>query len=134
MHVVSNTAGDSRPNPSAFSIRHAGVNNHTAILSVEGELDLASAPNLKWALTDLIDAGDTRLVVDLRRVSFIDSTALSVLVGIQMHLSPGTHLAIACADTNVLKIFELIGLDGTFDIFATLDGALVHMNGTPPGD
>ena len=39
MHVVSNTAGDSRPNPSAFSIRHAGVDNHTAILSVEGELD-----------------------------------------------------------------------------------------------
>lgn len=109
----------------------SNLDGHPSVLAVDGELDLTSAPSLKWALTDLLDAGATELVVDLSRVSFIDSTALGVLVGIQMGLSADARLAIACGDANVLKIFELTGLDGTFDIFATLDDALAHVRGTP---
>ena len=103
-----------------------------SVLAVAGELDLSSAPSLKWALTDLLGGGCSRLVVDLSRVSFIDSTALGVLVGIQMRLSAGTRLAIVCANANVLEIFELTGLVGTFELFSTLEHALAYARGDAP--
>jgi anti-sigma B factor antagonist len=50
-------------------------------VSVAGELDLSSVPQLRSCLTDLIGRGELRLVVDLGGVTFCDSTALGVFVG-----------------------------------------------------
>jgi anti-sigma B factor antagonist len=119
-----------KPAPAAFAVIRRELDEHTGVLSVEGELDLASAPSLKWALTDLLGAGYNRVVVDLSLVSFIDSTALGVLVGIKRNLSPDARLAIACAHPDVLNIFELTGLDATFDIFPSFEDALAHVHGS----
>jgi anti-sigma B factor antagonist len=112
MHVASNASGASPPSP-AFAISRRELDEHTSVLTVAGELDLSSAPDLKWALADALDMGRGQVVVDLSLVTFLDSTALGVLVGVQRRLSSGTQLAIVCADANVLRIFELTGLIGT---------------------
>jgi anti-sigma B factor antagonist len=101
-----------------------------SVLSAEGELDLASAPSLKWALTDVLSDGGRRIVVDLSQVTFIDSTALGVLVGVHRSLPAGARLAIVCTHDEVMNIFELTGLDATFDIFRTLDDALAFVRGS----
>jgi anti-anti-sigma factor len=93
------------------------------VISVQGELDLATAPRLKWPLVDAIDAGRRRLIVDLAGVTFMDSTALGVLIGIRRTLKLGGRLAIVCTNADVLKIFEISGLDAAFPIFPTLDEA-----------
>jgi anti-sigma B factor antagonist len=103
-----------------------GVN----VLAAEGELDLASAPSLKWALTDVLSEGGRRIVVDLSQVTFIDSTALGVLVGVHRSLPVGARLGIVCTHDEVMNIFELTGLDATFDIFRTLDDALAFVRGS----
>jgi len=108
----------------SFTINQRALESGTSLITVEGELDLASAPSLKWALTDAVDAGASRIVVDLSPVTFIDSTALGVLVGVHRGLPPGSKLALAGADADVLNIFELTGLDSTFDMHSTLDEAL----------
>ncbi len=100
------------------------------VLTAEGELDLASAPSLKWALTDVLSDGGRRIVVDLSQVTFIDSTALGVLVGVHRSLPVGARLAIVCTHDEVMNIFELTGLDATFDIFHTLDDALAFVRGS----
>lgn len=99
------------------------------MVTVEGELDLFTAPSLKQMLLDELHAGSSRLVVDLSLVTFIDSTTLGVLVGVTRRLDEDARLAIVCARPNVRKIFEFSGLDGTFAIFATLDEALAHARG-----
>ncbi len=96
---------------------------------MEGELDLATAPRLKWMLVDTLEAGRTRLVVDLSSVTFLDSTALGVLVGVKRRLDPDARLAIVCAQPAVLKIFEFAGMDGAFEIFPTQDDALAYTRG-----
>src|SRR5689334_21268421 len=98
------------PKSVAFAVIRRELDEHTGVLSVEGELDLASAPSLKWALTDILAAGHDQVVVDLSLVSFIDSTALGVLVGVKKNLTPGAKLAITCTPPDVLNIFELTGL------------------------
>jgi anti-sigma B factor antagonist len=123
-------AARGEPKSVAFAVIRRELDEHTGVLSVEGELDLASAPSLKWALTDILAAGHNQVVVDLSLVSFIDSTALGVLVGVKKHLTPGAKLAITCTHPDVLNIFELTGLDATFDIFPVFDDALAFVRGS----
>jgi anti-sigma B factor antagonist len=114
---------------SIFVIGQRELADDTSVLTVEGDLDLASAPSLKWALADLQPAGRRHVVVDLSKVTFIDSTALGVLVGAQRAMDGSVRLAIACAEENVLRIFELTGLDGMFEIVPTLEDALAYVQG-----
>jgi anti-sigma B factor antagonist len=125
------TADNSKPQQftGAFGIIQSQPDERTSIVALEGELDLERAPSLKWALVDAVDAGRQQLVVDLSQVRFMDSTALSVLVGVNRSLGDGARLALVCVNANVLKIFELSGMDGVFAIFPTVDDALAHVRG-----
>ena len=57
------------------------------ILGVTGEVDVATAPSMREQLIALIAGGDSRLIVDLSPVDFLDSTGLGVLVGALKPLS-----------------------------------------------
>lgn len=115
--------------PSEFGIIDSDIDATTSVVAVHGELDLTTAPRLKWMLHDLIDSGRTNQVVDLTETTFMDSTALGVLVGVNRSLGEGMRLAIVCSRPNVLKIFELSGMDGVFTIVPTLDEALQYTRG-----
>ena len=127
--VAEHGSGSAEGSKLAFAVSERALDEHASVLNVEGELDLAAAPSLKWALTDVLRAGATQLVVDLSRVTFIDSTALGVLVGAHRSLTAGARMAIACRHPDVLNIFELTGLDATFDIFPTFEDALAYARG-----
>jgi anti-sigma B factor antagonist len=114
----------------AFAISQREIDGRMCALTVEGELDLATAPRLKWALTDVLGAGCSQVVLDLSRVTFIDSTALGVLVGVQRRLDAPARLAIVGAHSDVLRILELSGLDGMFDVFSTFDDARAYVRGS----
>ncbi len=123
------TSDRSQPSSTAFGISQRELEHLTSAISVEGELDLATAPRLKWMLIDVLEAGHTKLILDLSLVTFIDSTALGVLVGFKRKLDADTRLAIVCARPEVLKIFEFSGMDGAFAIFPTADEALAYTRG-----
>ncbi len=112
-----------------FAVERSELDQITCVVSVEGELDLSTAPQLKWMLLDSLEEGRSRLVVDLSRTSFMDSTALGVLVGVNRTLDGDRRLAIVCARPSLLRIFELSGLDRAFVICATLEDALTHAAG-----
>jgi anti-sigma B factor antagonist len=115
--------------PTEFGIIENEIDETTSVVAVSGELDLTTAPRLKWMLHDLLHAGRTKQVVDLTETTFMDSTALGVLVGVNRSLSEDMSLVIVCSRPNVLRIFELSGMDGVFTIVPTLDEALQHARG-----
>lgn len=104
----------------------------TSVIAVEGELDLSSAPELKWTLTDALDAGVTRLVVDLSRTSFMDSTGLGVLIGLRKRLPQGCELLIVCPPGVVRQVFEFSGTDGAFSMVDTQRDAIAHLQARAP--
>jgi anti-sigma B factor antagonist len=113
--------------PVTFGIVKHHLDERTSLIAVEGELDLSTAPQLKWTLIDSLDAGHNQLVLDLSRASFMDSTALGVLIGVNRSLEADSRLVIACAHPNVLNVFELSGMDGAFAIFPMLGDALAYI-------
>jgi anti-sigma B factor antagonist len=127
--------GGREPTHAKFGISERALDEVSVLITVEGELDLATAPRLKWPLVDAIDGGARVLIVDLSGVTFMDSTALGVLIGIRRTLKLGSRMAIVCTDAGVLKIFEISGLDAVFQIFPTFDEALSYASeGVEPRD
>jgi anti-sigma B factor antagonist len=108
-----------------FHIHDEQVDADTHVIELGGEVDLYTAPEFKERMVQVIDGGKKRVVVDLSKATFIDSTTLGVLVGGVKRLRPiGGSLALVCGDPNILKIFEITGLDRVFPIHETREDAL----------
>ena len=75
-----------------------------------GALDMATAPILDAQLRDLRESGFPHLLVDLRQLSFIDSTGLRLLLAFNSaSRSDGFSFALIAGPPNVQRIFELTG-------------------------
>ena len=95
-----------------------------AVLSVSGEIDMATAPGLRERLHGLL-AETRQLIVDLDDVGFLDSTALGVLVGaLKRARGEGGDVRIVCTQPRVRKVFEITRLDSAFDLFDSVDEAV----------
>ena len=95
------------------------------VLDVAGEVDLSSAPILRARIEELVHLKTQRLIVDLRDVSFMDSSGLSVLVACMKRMrEAGGELAIACPNGSILKVFTVTGLDRLFTIRPSVDEAI----------
>ena len=100
---------------------HDGV----AVLAVQGEVDVYTAPRLREKLVELVTQGKHRIVVDLEAVEFLDSTGLGVLVGgLKRVRSHDGDLSLVCTQHRILKVFEITGLTKVFAIYDTVDAAL----------
>jgi anti-sigma B factor antagonist len=90
------------------------------VLEVGGEVDAYSAPTLGERITDILDGGERRLVVDLDGVGFIDSTGLGVLVGgFNRARDLGGRLDLVCGSERVLKLLRITGLDDVFTVHSS---------------
>jgi anti-sigma B factor antagonist len=107
------------------SLSDEAVDADTQLLRARGELDLYAAPELKRRLATAIDAGKTRVVVDLTQAAFMDSTALGVLIGALKRLRVRNGaLAVASEQPTILRILEVTGMDQVLDLHPTTDAAL----------
>jgi anti-anti-sigma factor len=107
--------------PPLFSIADARRADGSALLTITGELDIATVPVVRERLAALIDAGVRRLVVDLREVTFMDSTGLAAFIHAKMRLGDEGLLTIAMEpDSYARLIFEVAGLTGVLDVVETL--------------
>ena len=85
-----------------------------AVIALDGELDLASAPDLAQLAGELVRNGAGNIIVDAQRLSFCDSSGLRILVSIANDLRPtGGRVAILNPQPIVLRVLELTGLDRT---------------------
>ena len=111
-----------------FKLATADLGDGIFSVSVAGEVDLATAPELKEALGEVVSSGAGGVLVDLSNATFIDSTTLGVLMGAVRRLTPtGGELVIACDDANIRKIFEITLLDRVFKIYDTPGKAVEYL-------
>lgn len=97
--------------PETFAISYHRRDASTAILEVRGDVDLYTAPELRDALRDALDAQPQRLIVDLRPVSFIDSTGLAVIFSAWRTASRREiSLMIVIDSGEVRRPFEISGM------------------------
>jgi anti-sigma B factor antagonist len=111
-----------------FSSTRSVITDTLGLVELTGEVDIYTAPRFKDDLVALIDDGATQVVVDLSQVTFIDSTALGVLIGgvKRLHEVGGT-MRVVVATRPVERILSITGLDTVLAVFATRDEALAGL-------
>jgi anti-sigma B factor antagonist len=108
-----------------FALIEESLDDERHIVAVRGEIDLFTAPEVKTVLASAIDSGRIRVVVDLTETTFLDSTALGVLIGAVKRLrTRNGALTIVNVDANIAKTFEITGLDQIFTIRPTREEAV----------
>jgi anti-sigma B factor antagonist len=90
------------------------------VLSINGEIDLSKAPDLRERLVTIASTGAPLAIVDLTEVTFLDSTALGVLVsGLKRMRAGGGDLRLVVTRPNLVKVFEITGLLDLFPLFSS---------------
>ena len=115
----------------AFLVETIGDVETIPIIAVHGQADLHTAPQLRAAITTVLERGAAGLVIDLSEASFIDSMTLGVLLGAVKRLRPsGGRVSVVCTDSHIRRIFEITLLDRVFSIHADRGAALASANGS----
>jgi len=95
------------------------------VLTLAGDVDVATAPRLRDRLVQLITDGPPRLVVDMSGLSFIDSMGLGALVsGLKRARAHDGDLRLAGPTDHVAKVLAITRLDLAFVVADTVDEAL----------
>ncbi|HEX5543249.1 MAG TPA: anti-sigma factor antagonist [Micromonospora sp.] len=95
------------------------------VVSVAGELDLATAPQLQDQVTALLDQGRNRLIFDLTDLSFCDSTGLSVFLSAKNSCEEtGGLIRLAAPQRGVLRILQVSGLVEVLETYPTVAEAI----------
>jgi anti-sigma B factor antagonist len=97
----------------------------TPVVSVMGEVDLATAPALEQTLLGVAEDRTGEVIVDLTGCSFLDSRGLGALVATRARLERSNRpLALVLSNPSVLKIFRLTHFDELFEIYPSMSAAV----------
>ncbi len=94
------------------------------VLTLRGELDAYDAPALRSVFADSAERGSV-VVLDRDAVSFLDSTVLGAIVGLQRRVREvGGRLRVVLPESEARRVFALTGLDRALDVRSSRDSAL----------
>jgi anti-sigma B factor antagonist len=115
--------------PDIFSVRLLTAHPHdqdASVLSVQGEIDLGTAPAMREALLPVLEHQTGAVALDLSEVAFMDSTGVHVLVDTLQRLKlENRRLAIACREGDqVHRLLGLVGLLDTVAVYGSRESAL----------
>ena len=107
-----------------FQIEHDPL-EHAHLVTATGELDVAAAPQLSAILTMGAASSQSAVVLDLCGTTFIDSTALGVVIRAADQLAgAGKRLFIVAPEGPVSRLLELTNLKQHFTVYSDRDHAI----------
>ncbi|MGN6588335.1 MAG: STAS domain-containing protein [Solirubrobacterales bacterium] len=118
-------------NPAPFEVKAGDVEGGVWTISVSGELDLSTAPDLEGPLQEALDSGEGSVLIDLSRCEFIDSTGIALIVRAWQQLDSGENgrsLVICSQNDQVRRVLEITGLELSIPVHTTRDEALAALS------
>jgi anti-sigma B factor antagonist len=101
---------------------------HRIVLAASGEVDIATAPELREAVDAVLASGALDVWLDVSAVTFMDSTGVRALLDTRDALSgTGRTFAVICPPGPVRRVIQIAGLEGSLPLFA--DRASAHAAG-----
>ena len=95
------------------------------VLVVAGEIDVFTAPLFKQAVVNLVAEGHRHLFLDMREVSFMDSSGFGALLGATKRLRPeGGSLNLIGCNKTIQRMLHLTRLDTILGVYETEEAAV----------
>lgn len=117
-------------NPAPFEVKVGDLEHGVRTISVRGELDLSTAPELEGPLEQALESDEGSVLIDLSDCEFIDSTGIALIVRAWQRLESGENgrsLVICSHNDQVRRVLEITGLELSIPVHSTLDEALAEM-------
>ena len=92
----------------------------------ETRLDASVAPDFKAAMEEIIKAGNDQLILDISKLSFMDSSSLGAMVAVLKQVGGTGKMVILGASGAVLELFKLTRMDRIFTLTDDLEKAKQH--------
>jgi len=118
-------------NPAPFEVRIGELEQGVRTISVRGELDLSTAPDLEGPLEEALESGEGSVLIDLSQCEFIDSTGIALIVRAWQRLNSGENgraLVICSQNDQVRRVLEITGLELSIPVHTTRDEALAALS------
>ena len=122
--------------PSPFEVRKEELEGAIRALTVRGELDLNTAPELEAPLGEALAEGNgVGVLVDLSECEFIDSTGIAVIVRAWQQLDRdgggegNGRLVICCNNHQVQRLLKITGVESSISMHEERDAALAELQG-----
>lgn len=112
-----------------MELHQTKVADVTIVRPADKRIDAATATGFKQAMSDLIDAGARRIVLNLSDVDFIDSSGLGAIISSLKRLGNDGELVICSVRATVMSLFRLTRMDRVFDILSSEDEAVRSLSG-----
>lgn len=100
------------------------IDNVRVLSILQPRLDVRSAADFKQTVADMIARDRGAIVIDLGKVSFIDSTGLGAIVSALKLVGRDGELAVAALSESVATLFKLTRMDKVFRAYPTVDEAV----------
>lgn len=98
------------------------------IVHVSGKIDATTSDELEDTLLDLLDDGETRIIMDLEGAEYISSAGLRVLVAITKQVYDTGHFCLCNVTDNVYEIIDMAGFHVFMNIYDDLSTAIENIN------
>ena len=109
----------------ALDVQTRQTDGGIIVLAATGRLDVAGAPALNDAVSEVAKNGRSRVVIDMEGISFVDSTGLgSVISALKQVRGSQGDMRLAAPNQQVRVVLELTTLDRVFPYYATVEEAL----------
>jgi anti-sigma B factor antagonist len=130
MGVPDGEASTLQETAEVFRIDEERLGSATIVLAITGEADMLVASELQDRLREVVDDGLSAVVIDLTGATFVDSTALGVLLGaMKRQRARGGRFRVVAPRTEIRRIFEMTLLDRVFDLDLSRQDALAAAAG-----
>lgn len=97
------------------------------IVSIYGELDVATAPTLRERLIALVGEGSHKLILDLEGVDFLDSTGLGTIISALKRVrTHGGDMRLVSTQPRIKRLFDITGLDKAVPLLPSIDAAIAE--------
>ena len=95
------------------------------VCHIDGEIDINSSPSIKKSFDKLISQKIPRIVINLSKVTYVDSSGLATLVEMLKNMkSYGGRMRLACMSPKIKSLFEITKLEKLFEIMADEETAI----------
>lgn len=118
--------------PVPFEVKVGDLEQGIRTISVRGELDLSTAPELEGPLDQALESDQGSVLIDLSQCEFIDSTGIALIVRAWQRLNSGENgrvLVLCSQNDQVRRVLEITGLELSIPVHTTRDEALAAMVG-----
>jgi anti-sigma B factor antagonist len=99
--------------------------NGLMVCHIDGEIDINTAPDIKRSFDKLLVKKEPKIVINLTKVTYVDSSGLATLVEILKNMrSYGGKMKLANMSPKIKSLFEITKLEKLFDIVASEEDAI----------